>query len=71
VISPALLAYVQNKIKKVNKKYQACVLSNYPLYRLMTDVIINIYEGTYQEKEKNYKDKYTELEKILHESELE
>lgn len=70
-ISPAILVYIQNKIKKVNAKYQAYILVDNPLYRLMYDVILDIHKGTYQEKEMTRKDKYTELEKILHESELE
>lgn len=70
-ISPAILVYIQNKNKKINAKYRAYLLVDNPLYRLMSDVIIDIHKGTYQDIEKTHKDKYAELEKILYESELE
>jgi hypothetical protein len=67
---PAIVLFIQNKLKKFNEDYQVYILVDNPLYRLMSDIIIDIYENNYEKNEENYREKYDELEKILQKEEL-
>jgi hypothetical protein len=62
---PAIVIYIQNKLKKLNENYQTYILIDNPLYRLLSDVIIDIYDGNYEKNEENHKTKWDELDKIL------
>ena len=67
---PALVAYIQSKLKKLNENYRIYLLVDNPLYRLMSDIIIDIFEKNYEDNEDNHKTKWDELEKILQKIEI-
>lgn len=69
-VFPAIVAYVQNKLKKLNENYQIYLLVDNPVYRLMSDIIIDIHEKTYEHNEVNHKTKWDELEKITQKIEI-
>ncbi|TFH12687.1 hypothetical protein E4H04_13065 [Candidatus Bathyarchaeota archaeon] len=67
---PALVIYIQNKLKKLHEQYQTYILVDNPLYRLLSDIIIDIYESNYEKNETNHKTKWDELEKITQKIEI-
>ena len=67
---PAIVIYIQNKLKKLHERYQTYILVDNPLYRMLSDIIIDIFETNYEKKEEVHKTKWDELEKITQKIEI-
>jgi hypothetical protein len=64
-VFPAIVAVTYTNLTNWQKKTRTYASVYSPYHRLLADIILSIYEKTYQKNSRIYEDKFEELDKIL------